>query len=200
MFVFGICGGSGSGKSTLVDALCAALGPSALALSFDSYYRELRGLPLDVRARTNFDEPASLDVDLYVAHVDALRRGEVIDAPIYDFSHHARVGSRRLGPCAVLVLEGILLFALPAIRERVDCAVFLDVEEATRLDRRLLRDVLERGRDESSVRRQFRETVAPMHDRWVAPAARIADVVVRAPWDPQTVARELAERVPRTLR
>jgi len=191
--VLGIAGGSCSGKTTLARALVDAAGPGgAVILPFDNYYRPLDHLPLAERHCCNFDNPDSLDWELFVQDLDALAAGRRATPPGYDFATHSRVpGTVTLRPAPLVVADGILLLAFPEIVRRLDRAVFLDVPEDVRLARRIARDQRERGRDEASVRRQFAATVAPMHAAWVQPGAASAQRVVRHGEDLRAVAAEL---------
>ena len=178
--LIGIAGGSGSGKSTLAGALRAAFGPDRCSVvSFDDYYRDLEGLSPEVRAQVNFDHPDSLDHELFGRHLDALRAGRGVEVPVYDFASHARTAQTVAVPARPIVIaEGILLFAGPAIVGRLDLRVFVEAEETLRLRRRIRRDSVERGRSESSVRAQFAATVGPMHTQFVAPSAARAEIIV----------------------
>lgn len=191
----GIGGGSGAGKTTLARHLSDHL-PGAATLAFDAYYRDLAHLPVEERARTNFDHPDALDVDLFRAHLDHLRDGRPIDVPTYDFTTHTRApASTRVDPVEHVIVDGILLLAFPEIAARLDVRVYIDVPEQVRFERRLARDVSERGRRPDDVERQFHDTVRPMHDRYVEPSRRFADVVVRVGDPYPEVSRRLAERV-----
>ncbi|RMH75574.1 MAG: uridine kinase, partial [Actinomyces sp.] len=164
--VCGICGGSGAGKTTLTRLLVDRLGPERVSvLAFDAYYHDLSHLSPDERARRNYDHPDSLDHELFVEHLGALRAGAAIEVPVYDFATHTRTGeTRRLDPRPVVLVDGILLFAFAGIRDLLDHRIFIDVPADIRLARRIRRDVVERGRRPDDVRRQFARTVAPMHD------------------------------------
>ena len=177
VFVVGICGGSGAGKTTLTQRLVERLGDAeASVLAYDAYYRDLSHLPFAERRRCNYDHPDSLDSELFLEHLDALRRGIAVDVPIYDFSTHTLSGRfERVEAARLLLVEGILLLALAEAVERLDYSVFLDVPEDVRLQRRIHRDMTERGRPEDHVRRQFAATVAPMHDAFVQPSRHQAD-------------------------
>ncbi len=192
--IIGICGGSGSGKSTLASAIAEELGDERVAvLPFDAYYRDLAHLTMEERSEINFDHPSSLDVELFVQHLDALRSGQAIGVPEYDFAQHTRTGDHQVCEArSIVIAEGILLLDEPAIRERLDLCVFLDVPEGVRFERRLARDTVERGRDEADVRRQFAASVAPMHDEFVQPHGIDADLVHQHPWDVSTLAAEVA--------
>ncbi len=180
MFVFGICGGSGAGKTTLTRRLLERLDErGASVLAFDAYYRDLSHLPFDERRRGNFDHPDSLDSELFLQHLDALRHGIDVDVPIYDFSTHTHTGRfQRVEAAPLLLVEGILLLAFEDTAARLDYSIFMDVPEEVRLQRRIHRDMTERGRPEDHVRRQFAATVAPMHDAFVQPSRHRADRIV----------------------
>ena len=175
----GVCGGSGSGKTPLAQRLVEALGPAAaLGLSFVSYYRDLADMHPEDRTSVNFDHPDSLDVAMLIDHLQTLRRGREVAVPRYDFANNTRSGDIDLvHPRPFVIVEGILLFAFAEIRQELDVLIFRQCDEATRADRRLRRDVIERGRTPESVRAQWAETVQPMHEQHVEPYARFADVV-----------------------
>lgn len=182
VFVFGLCGGSGAGKTTLARGLVKRLGASETSvLAFDAYYRDLSHLPFAERRRRNFDHPDSLDSSLFLQHLDALKQGTDVDVPVYDFSTHTLSDRFEHVPAArLLLVEGILLLAFEEVAARLDYSIFLDVPEEVRLQRRIQRDVAERGRPPDHVRRQFAATVAPMHDAYVQPSRRRADRIVDA--------------------
>ncbi len=192
--LIGVCGGSGSGKTTLAKRLIDALGPDdAVGVSFDSYYRDLAHLTVAERAEVNFDHPDSLDVEMLVDHLQSLRSGGEVAVPHYDFANHTRSGDIDLvTPERFVIVEGILLFAFAEIRHELDVLVFRDCPEETRAERRLRRDVTERGRTPDSVRHQWATTVQPMHELHVEPFARYADVVT-------TQAQELDDAVAAVL-
>ena len=177
--LIGVCGGSGSGKTTLARRLVDRLGPDrAASLSFDAYYRDLSHLTTEERALVNFDHPDSLDVELLVAHLEAMKAGQEVAVPVYDFATHTRTDDLvMIRPTPVIVVEGILLFSFPELRELFALKVFRDCPERLRFDRRLARDVAERGRTPESVRAQFAATVAPMHDQFVQPYRDVAEIV-----------------------
>ena len=193
--VCGICGGSGAGKTTLTRHLVDQVGSDRISvLSFDAYYRDLTHLEVAERARCNFDHPSSLDHEMFCEHLDRLRHGQDIEVPEYDFVNHTMTDrTTTLEARATVIVEGILLYAFPEIIELIDVSVFLDIPAEIRLARRIERDVVERGRDPDDVRRQFADTVAPMHDLFVQPHRDIADRVVRVGEPYDVVAGELAE-------
>jgi uridine kinase len=182
----GIAGGSAAGKTTLAAGLAGRLGTRLAVLEFDCYYRDQGHLSVEERALVNYDHPDSLDVELFVGHLDDLVAGQGIEAPVYDFATHTRTtATETVGPCPVVVVAGILLLAFPAVRQRLDLAVYVDTPAEVRLERRVVRDVAERGRTEDSVRSQFAATVAPMHDKWVAPFVSELDLILDGLGDPE---------------
>lgn len=178
--IVGVAGGSGSGKTTLVGRLLERLGPDAVVIvQHDRYYRDLSNIPFDDRVQRNFDHPDALDTTLLVTHLEQLRGGARAEIPIYDFARHARTREVEvIHPRPAIVIEGILVLSDVRLRSLIDLKVFVDVDRTTRLRRRVQRDVAERGRSVASVEEQFAATVAPMHDTYVEPARRYADVIV----------------------
>jgi len=176
----GICGGTGSGKTTITNRLTEALSEdSVLLLQQDHYYKDTPHLPLDERAKQNFDHPDSLDTQLLISHVRALRDGQAIERPVYDFTQHRRVPATvHLEPRPALIVEGILIFENPALRNLCDIKIFVDTEADLRFIRRLRRDIRERGRTVESVIDQYMATVRPMHMEFVEPSKRYADVII----------------------
>ena len=195
--IVGICGGSGAGKTTLVDELIRVLGQDRTSsVAFDSYYRDLSHISMQERMEVNYDHPDSLDHELFIEHLRELRLGRRIEIPAYDFATHTRTGEVTVvQPEEIVILDGILLLHFRPVRDLIDLAVFIDVEERVRLERRALRDVRERGRDSEDVHRQFWATVAPMHDRFVQPSVDHADRVVTVDDPLEAVARELAAEI-----
>ena len=178
--VIGIAGGSGSGKTTVVRRLMASLGDDQVSiLEHDRYYRDRSDLRLEERAALNYDHPDSLETDLLVQHVQALRTGSPVEAPQYDFARHNRLEARdTIQPRAAIIVEGILIFADKALRSLMDVKVFVDADDDTRFIRRLQRDISERGRTVQSVIDQYLGTVKPMHLEFVEPSKRYADIIV----------------------
>lgn len=176
----GICGGTGSGKTTITSRLMAVLSEeSVLLLQQDHYYRDLPNLPLDERAKQNFDHPDSVDTPLLISHVKALREGRAIERPVYDFTQHRRIPATvHLEPRPALIVEGILIFENAALRSHFDIKIFVDTEPDLRFIRRLRRDVRERGRTTESVVEQYLATVRPMHLEFVEPSKRYSDVII----------------------
>jgi uridine kinase len=178
--VIGVAGGSGSGKTTVVRRIVESLGDDQVTvLDHDRYYRDRNDLRLEERAALNYDHPDSLETDLMVRHVQDLREGRAIDAPVYDFTRHARrPATERVVPSQVIIVEGILIFADAALRGLLDVKVFVDTDDDIRFIRRLSRDVAERGRTMASVIDQYQATVKPMHLEFVEPTKRYADVII----------------------
>ncbi|MHB8695949.1 MAG: uridine kinase [Solirubrobacteraceae bacterium] len=179
-FVLGIAGGSGSGKTTISRAILDALPPGAgILLEQDHYYRAQSHLPLVERELVNYDHPDALEMDLLLAHLDALRAGQPIVRPVYDFAVHDRSPKGLpIAPAPVVVVEGILVLADERLRQRFDAKVFVDTDADIRLMRRIRRDLEHRGRTFAQVRKQYYETVRPMHLAFVEPSKRFADVIL----------------------
>jgi len=178
--VIGVCGGTGSGKTTIVRRIISALPESSvLVLEQDHYYRDFPDLPLDQRAKQNFDHPNSVDSPLFIEHVRQLRDGRAIERPDYDFTQHRRSAQTvRLEPRPALIVEGILIFENPLLRELMDIKIFVDTDADLRFIRRLRRDMSERGRTLESVVDQYLATVRPMHMEFIEPSKRYADVII----------------------
>jgi uridine kinase len=178
--IIGIAGGSGSGKTTVVRRLMASLGDDKVSvLEHDRYYRDRSDLRLEERAALNYDHPDSLETDLLVQHVKALRAGEPVQVPHYDFARHNRLETfDTLHPRRAIIVEGILIFADAPLRALMDVKVFVDADDDTRFIRRLQRDINDRGRTVQSVIEQYLGTVKPMHLEFVEPSKRYADVIV----------------------
>jgi uridine kinase len=178
--VIGVAGGSGAGKTTVAHAIVEAVGADRVAqLAEDSYYREFAHLPEAERARINWDHPDAIESDLLCAHVQSLLRGEAVERPVYDFATYAREPATvRVEPRPVLLVEGILLFVEARLRDLFDVKVYVDTDADIRVIRRVLRDVRERGRTLEGVLGQYLETVRPMHQAFVEPSKRFADIIV----------------------
>ena len=178
--VIGIAGGSGSGKTTVQRRVMERFGTRRIALlDHDAYSRPLDHLSPEQRARFNFDHPDALESDLMVAHLDRLIAGEAVEKPTYSFETHSRLeATQTVEPRPVVLVEGILVLAEPALRERMDVKLFVDAAPDVRLMRRMERDLHERGRSVESVLEQYRRTVRPMHLEFVEPSKRHADVII----------------------
>lgn len=179
ILVIGIAGGTGSGKTTLMNNLIEQFRDDVTILSHDNYYKRHDDLTYAQRCRLNYDEPAALETDLMAAHLDRLRHGESIDCPVYDFTRHNRSSETlRIVPRKVIIVEGILIFENKKLRDLMDIRIFVDTDADVRLCRRIARDVNERGRTLESVLAQYQETVKPMHEMYVEPSKRFANIIV----------------------
>jgi uridine kinase len=178
--IVGIAGGSGSGKSTVARRIAASLDPSSVAfIDMDAYYRNFAHLSIDERRRVNWDHPEAFDWDLLIAHLEQLHAGQGIDKPVYDFVTQTRSDrTEHVSAAPVIVIDGILLFADPRVRDLCDVKVFVDAEADVRLIRRIRRDIAERGRSLDKILDQYLSTVQPMHLQFVEPTKRYADVIV----------------------
>ncbi|MFN0110484.1 MAG: uridine kinase [Blastocatellia bacterium] len=178
--IIGICGGTGSGKTTVARRILENVSDEHVVFfQQDSYYRNLGDMPPELRHQINFDHPDAFDNDLFINHVKALRAGEAIEMPVYDFAIHTRKAETvHVEPKPILILEGILIFVDAALRELMDIKIFVDTDDDLRFIRRLQRDVNERGRTVESVIKQYLETVRPMHRLFVEPSKRYADVII----------------------
>ena len=179
ILVIGIAGGSGSGKTTLMKNLVERFSDAVTVVSHDNYYKRHDELTYEQRCKINYDEPAALETDLMARQLDALRHGQAIDCPVYDFSQHNRSNETvRIEPKRVIIVEGILIFENKQLRDLMDIKIFVDTDADIRLCRRIRRDVRERGRTLESVIEQYQTTVKPMHEKYVEPSKRYAHIVV----------------------
>ncbi len=178
--LIGISGASGSGKTLVANTLYELLGSEKVViLQEDSYYKDLSYLPFEERVRYNFDHPDAFDHNLLIDHLHRLLRGESIEHPIYDFKTHSRKKeTRRVGPHQIIILEGILILAVPEVREMMDIKIYIDTPPDICFIRRLKRDIHERGRSVDSVIKQYEETVRPMYLQFVEPSKRYADLII----------------------
>lgn len=178
--LIGICGGTGSGKTTLARKIYEALGEdNCLLLSMDRYYKDDQTLTLEQKAARNYDHPDAFDSDLLLSHLTALKNGEEIECPSYDFSTHSRLAERTIEKSKkVIIVEGILLFADPRLTELLNYKIYVDTDADVRILRRIMRDVKDRGRTLDSVVEQYLTTVKPMHELFIEPFKRVADIIV----------------------
>ena len=178
--VIGIAGGTGSGKTTVANTILERVGKNIVSyLPHDAYYKDLSNLPPAQRAEINFDHPNSLDTELMIRHVGQLKAGIEVELPIYDFTHHARTEKTiHVDACPVILVEGILIYVEPRLRELFDVRIFVDTDPDIRLIRRIERDITERGRTLESVLHQYQRTVRPMHLEFVEPSKRYADIII----------------------
>lgn len=178
--IIGIAGGTGAGKSTIASRITESVANgSTVVIDHDAYYKDPTSLTLREREQQNYDHPDSLDNALLVRHLDALRAGRAIDAPLYDFKTHARrAETRRIEPVPVIIVEGILVFVDPELRQRLDVKIFVDTDADIRVLRRIRRDMEHRGRSFQQIRDQYYATVRPMHLQFVEPSKRWADLII----------------------
>ena len=176
----GVAGGTGSGKTSVAQTILRSVGPDRIAsLEQDSYYKDVEWSSEEQLLQHNFDHPDAIDRELLISHIEALKQGQEIDVPVYDFVTHRRTEETiRVAARPVILIEGILLLAERRIRQLLDFKIFVDTDADVRLMRRIRRDIRERGRDLDDVLRQYNETVRPMHLEFVEPSKRWADVIV----------------------
>ena len=179
MFI-GICGGTGSGKTTIARRILEAVGAeNVILVEQDSYYRNLSDMPLDERHHANFDHPDAIDSEMLMNHLKSLKRGQSIEMPVYDFKTHTRSNqTAHIEPKPVVIIEGILIFSEPRVRDLLDVRVFVDTPDDIRFIRRLRRDIAVRGRTIESVIAQYFATVRPMHFEFVEQSKRHADIII----------------------
>ncbi len=177
--LIGIAGGTGSGKTTVATKIVEALGAQAIMVQHDWYYRDNAHLSPEERQSFNYDEPAALENELMVEHLRALREGRTVACPQYDFSTHSRTPQTvAVAPHPIIVIEGILLFSVPELREMFDLRLYVDTDDDIRLMRRIKRDILHRGRDIRSIQAQYYNTVRPMHMLHVGPSKQHAHLII----------------------
>ncbi|MEG0833249.1 MAG: uridine kinase [Oscillospiraceae bacterium] len=179
MMVIGVAGGTGSGKTTITNRIVKEMGDDVSVLYHDNYYKAHNELSYEERARLNYDHPDAFDTDLMIEHIKQLRAGNQVECPLYDFTVHNR--SERtvtVKPAKVLIVEGILIFQNNEVCELLDIKIFVDTDADVRILRRVRRDVKTRGRTLDSVIDQYLNTVKPMHEAFVEPSKRKADVIV----------------------
>lgn len=178
--IIGVAGGTGSGKTTVAQEILKRVGEEHIAyIPHDAYYKDLSHLPFEERRKINFDHPDSLDTALLVEHLKQLKAGQTVEVPTYDFTTHTRrVETRTVHPAPIILVEGILIFAEPELRELFDVRLFVDTDSDLRIIRRIKRDVQERGRTLDSVIEQYMDTVRPMHLEFVEPSKRYAHVII----------------------
>ena len=185
VYVIGVAGGSGSGKSTFAARLQESF-PDAVALvSCDNYYRAHHDIPLEERRLLNYDAPEALEFDLMVSHLKALKRGEAVDCPVYDFSLHNRSEEVcRIEPKPVIIVDGILILSDPALRETFDLKIYVETDADERILRRARRDMEARGRHMEDIMQQYLTTVKPMHEAYVEPSKKHADLILNGGLNP----------------
>lgn len=199
--IIGIAGGTGSGKTTVAQAIYDRVGSGRIEwISLDSYYRSFDGLSTAERQKINFDHPDSLETELLIRHLDVLAKGSSVEVPMYDFATYARrTETQRVEPRRVIIVEGILVLAEPELRKRIDIKLFVDTPADIRFVRRLTRDIQTRGRSLDSVVHQYLTTVRPMHEEFVEPSKRYADLIIPEGGENQVALDAIIARVERLV-
>jgi uridine kinase len=199
--IIGIAGGTGSGKTTVARAIYDRVGRDRIEwISHDSYYRNFDGLSPEERTKINFDHPDSLETELLTRHLDVLSKGSSVEVPVYDFATHSRkTDTQKVEPRKVVIVEGILVLAEPELRKRIDIKLFVDTPADIRFVRRLVRDIETRGRSLSSVVEQYMTTVRPMHEEFVEPSKRYADLIIPEGGENQVALDAIISRVEHLL-
>lgn len=179
--IIGIAGGSGSGKSTFTNRLKSFFGDNITVIYHDNYYRANDDLSMEERRKINYDHPQALETDLLVEHLEALRQGESIECPVYDFTQHNRSDKHvTIHPSRVIVVEGILIFQDERLRDMFDIKIFVEADADERILRRVVRDMEERGRELQNIIEHYLATVKPMHYLYVEPTRNVADIVLNS--------------------
>lgn len=179
MLIIGIAGGTGSGKSTITERMKSIFGEDVTVLNHDNYYRKQVGKTYEERCQVNYDHPDSLETDLMAKHIQKLREGKSIHCPVYDFTVHNRTERTvEIHPTKVLIIDGILILADEALRNLMTVKIFVDTPDDIRILRRLKRDINQRARTLESVTSQYLTTVRPMHEQFVAPSKKFADIII----------------------
>lgn len=200
ILVIGIAGGTGSGKTTLARHIADAFGDRVTVITHDSYYRLQEGKTYEERCLQNYDHPDAFETELLCEHLRRLCRGQAVDVPVYDYTIHNRTErTTRAEPRAVIILEGILLFSDPALRDLMDLRIFVDTDADERILRRIVRDTEERGRSLESVILQYLATVKPMHNAFVEPFKRYADIIVPGGGDNPAAIDMIVTRIKKQL-
>lgn len=177
--VIALAGGTGSGKTTIANMIVSQLPDHVALITHDSYYKDNHHLSYEERCLLNYDHPDAFDTDLFITHVAALRSGQAVESPVYNFNSYRREShTLRIGPREIVLVEGILILENPTLRKLFDLKIFVDTDADVRILRRITRDIHERGRSLDSVIQQYLETVKPMHEAFVEPTKRYADVII----------------------
>ena len=179
VMVIGIAGGTGSGKTTITRRLMQRFGRDVCMISYDNYYKERHDTPFEERCKINYDHPDAFDTERFLSDLRALKAGKPIQCPIYDYAIHDRLEqTREIRPAKVILAEGILIFASQELCDEMDIKIFVDADADVRILRRIVRDVRDRGRSLDSIVNQYLTTVKPMHEQFVEPSKRRADIII----------------------
>lgn len=179
VLTIGIAGGTGSGKTTITRRIVKEFGGDVSVIYHDNYYKAHDEMPYSERCKLNYDHPDAFDTELMIEHIKALKNGESVLCPVYDYTVHNRSDKTvEISPAKVLIVEGILIFADKQLRDEMDIKLFVDTDADVRILRRIVRDVRDRGRSLESVVNQYLNTVKPMHEQFVEPSKRCADVII----------------------
>ena len=194
--LIGIAGGTGSGKTTITNRLVECFGGDVSIVHHDNYYKAHHDLSYEERTLLNYDHPDAFDSDRMIADLRALRQGKTIQCPVYDYTIHDRAKETiSIHPTPVIIVEGILIYAIPELCDQLDIKIFVDTDADVRILRRILRDVQERGRSLESVISQYLTTVKPMHEQFVEPSKRRADVIIPEGGQNQVALEMVVQRV-----
>ena len=179
VMVIGIAGGTGSGKTTITRKLCENFGPDVSVINHDNYYKAHHDMPYEERAKLNYDHPNAFDTDMLIEALRELRKGHSVTCPVYDYTVHDRSENTvTIKPARVIIVEGILIFENRELCQQMDIKIFVDADADVRILRRIVRDVRDRGRSLDSIINQYLATVKPMHEQFVEPSKRNADIIV----------------------
>lgn len=199
--IIGIAGGTGCGKSTFINKIKEEFNDNISILSHDFYYKQHNDIPFEERKKINYDHPNAFDTDIMIEHIKALAEGKAIERPVYDFTIHNRIDETvTVYPAKVIVVEGILIFENKELRDLCDIKVFIDTDADVRIIRRIIRDVQERGRTLDSIVNQYLTTVKPMHEMFVEPSKKYADIIIPEGGFNQVALEMLNERIHSLLR
>ncbi len=199
--IIGIAGGTGCGKSTFINKIKDEFNDNISILSHDFYYKQHNDIPFEDRKKINYDHPNAFDTDIMIEHIKALAEGKAIERPVYDFTIHNRIDETvTVYPAKVIVVEGILIFENKELRDLCDIKVFIDTDADVRIIRRIIRDVQERGRTLDSIVNQYLTTVKPMHEMFVEPSKKYADIIIPEGGFNQVALEMLNERIHSLLR
>ena len=196
IMVIGIAGGTGSGKTTITRRLIQAFGEEVSVVHHDNYYKAHHDMPYEERAKLNYDHPNAFDTDLMLRHIRQLKQGKSIQCPVYDYSIHDRTDKTVLiRPTRVIIVEGILIYESLELCKEMDIKIYVDTDADVRILRRIVRDVRDRGRSLDSVIDQYLNTVKPMHEQFVEPSKRRADIIIPQGGHNQVALEMVVERV-----